>query len=131
MQHPYLSDEACVERLMREYQTHGSICIAYDFDDTVYDFHQKGRKYTEVVELLRRAKAANCYLIVWTGNEDMEMVRAYLADNDIPYDSINENPPFWKGKGRKLYANLYLDDRAGLPSAFYQLERMLDIVSQS
>jgi hypothetical protein len=55
---PYLGDSACILRLVAEYRQHNSVVVAYDFDDTVYDFHKKGRQYTRVVEILRRAKAA-------------------------------------------------------------------------
>ena len=129
MRDPYLSDAACVERLVEEYRRHGSIAIAYDFDDTVYDFHKKGRSYPGLIRLLREAKAAGCYLIVWTGNEDHAFVEGYLRDEDIPYDAINEHPPFYQSASRKVYANLYLDDRAGLASAVHHLEQMLATIA--
>jgi hydroxymethylpyrimidine pyrophosphatase-like HAD family hydrolase len=129
MSDPYLKDDTCVDRLVAEYKQHNSIVIAYDFDDTVYDFHKKGRKYTDVITLLRRAKDAGCYLIVWTGNEDMLLVEDYLRDHSIPFDALNENPSFMAHKtAKKIYANLYLDDRAGLSAAYHQLECMLDLV---
>lgn len=125
----YLDDNACINRLVLEYKKHNSIVIAYDFDDTVYDFHKKGRMYSDVIQLLRRAKNMGCYLIVWTGNSDIVLITKYLNDNNIPFDAINENPPFVVVKGpRKVYANIYLDDRAGLSASYHHLKRMLDIV---
>ncbi|MEC3148107.1 hypothetical protein, partial [Bacillus thuringiensis] len=61
------------------------------------------------------------YLMVYTARRDSELsfVKKYLEENDIPFDSINETPgfiPFTDGK--KLYYNILLDDRAGLPSAY-------------
>lgn len=126
----YLNDHACIDRLLTEYNKHNSIVIAYDFDDTVYDFHKKGRVYIDVICLLQRAKAAGCYLIVWTGNTNTSLITEYLNINNIPYDSINENPPFVVDKGpRKLYANIYLDDRSGLSASYHHLKSMLDIVT--
>jgi len=126
----YLADDNCIARLITEYKKHNSIIIAYDFDDTVYDFHKKGRQYSDVITLLQRAKTAGCYLIVWTGEPDTKLVSEYLNKNNIPFDIINENPPFMIDKNpRKVYANLYLDDRAGLSSACNQLHSMLTAVN--
>ncbi|WP_316771425.1 hypothetical protein [Pedobacter frigiditerrae] len=49
----YLNPFNSSARLIDEYQKYGSIVIAYDFDDTVYDFHKKGRMYNQVIDLLR------------------------------------------------------------------------------
>jgi hydroxymethylpyrimidine pyrophosphatase-like HAD family hydrolase len=127
---PYVNDEECIQRLVREYQTHDSLVVAFDFDDTVYDFHKKGRTYTRVIELLRKALQANCYLIAWTGSEDISFVRLYLTEHAIPFHAINENPPFSKSTSRKIYANIYLDDRAGLSASVYHLEETLNRVEQ-
>ena len=128
MQHPYLSDIACVFRLVDEYKKHGSLVIAYDFDNCVYDYHSKGHNYSEVIELLREAKRLNCYMIVFTTERDLEKVRDFLNTNKIPFDSINENPPFFKSDARKIYFNLLLDDRAGLFSAYTQLKEVINII---
>jgi hypothetical protein len=41
----YLNPENSKNRLIEEYKTHGSLVVAFDFDDTVYDFHKKRRLY--------------------------------------------------------------------------------------
>ncbi|RZL69367.1 MAG: hypothetical protein EOO93_01770 [Pedobacter sp.] len=117
----YLNPSNSSARLMEEYQKYGSIVIAYDFDDTVYDFHKKGRVYSEVINLLTDLKSINCFLICWTGQEDTNFVKSYLIDNSIPFDTVNENPPFYKSTCRKIYANAYLDDRAGLQQVYNEL----------
>lgn len=88
----YLNPSNSSARLIEEYQKYGSIVIAYDFDDTVYDFHKKGRIYTKVIKLLIDLKSINCFLICWTGQEDTDFVKSYLTENNIPFDTINENP---------------------------------------
>jgi hypothetical protein len=97
----YLNSSNSVTRLLQEYNTFKTLVVAFDFDDTVYDFHKKGRFYTDVIELLRELKSINCYLICWTGNENTELVKDYLLTNQIPFDSINENPPFYKSPAEK------------------------------
>lgn len=129
MRHPYLNDDVCVERLLAEYRTHGSLVVAYDYDNTVYDYHHKGQDYGEVVELLRDLKRVGCHLIVFTASEDIPAITKYLKEHDIPYDAINENPPFFQGVSRKIYYNSLLDDRAGFRSAYDQLRTVLDSIT--
>lgn len=128
MQHPYLSDTACIYRLVDEYKKYGSLVIAYDFDNCVFDYHNKGHNYIEVIELLKEAKEINCYMIVFTAEKDLTKVKDFLSSNQLPFDSINENPPFFKSEARKIYFNLLLDDRAGLYSAYIQLKETINII---
>jgi hypothetical protein len=37
----YLNTENSSNRLLVEYNKYGTLVVAYDFDDTVYDFHKK------------------------------------------------------------------------------------------
>jgi len=124
----YLNPENNLNRLVEEYKQHGSLVVAFDFDDTVYDFHKKGRNYPKVIELLRNLKATNNYLICWTGQEDNAFVANYLNENQIPFDAINENPPFRQSTSRKIYANVYIDDRAGLIQTCNELNKLLEII---
>ena len=128
MQHPYLSDTACIYRLVDEYKKYGSLVIAYDFDNCVYDYHFKGHNYIEVIELLKQAKEINCFMIVFTAEKDLEKVKTILTELQLPFDAINENPPFFKSDARKIYFNLLLDDRAGLLSAYEQLKQTINII---
>ncbi len=41
----YLKPGNSRRRLLEEYKRYGSLVIAFDFDDTVYDFHKKGRSW--------------------------------------------------------------------------------------
>lgn len=124
----YLDTQNSVNRLVEEYKQYVTIAVAFDFDDTVYDFHKKGRTYNLVIELLKDLKSINCYLICWTGQTDLTFVESYLTENGIPYDAINENPPFYKSTSRKIYANAYLDDRAGLKQSFDELSALVKLI---
>lgn len=121
----YLEPGNARQRLLDEYRKYGSLVIAFDFDDTVYDFHKKERSYADVVQLLRTLKTKNCFLICWTGQEDLAFVAAYLEEHHIPFDRINENPPFKKSSSKKIYANAYLDDRAGLSQVYNELQYLI------
>lgn len=131
MQHPFLSDTICIYRLVDEYKKYGSLVIAYDFDNTIFDFHSKGHDYSEVAALIKSCRdKINSHLIVFTAEKDLLKVKDFLHSNSIPYDSINENPPFFKSDARKIYFNLLLDDRAGLRSAYFQLKEAINIITQ-
>ena len=116
----YLNYEDCINRLVDEWRLHKKIIIAFDYDDTVFDFHNKGRKYNNVISLLKRCNFAGAYFIVFTccGEDQYDEIYEYLEKNDIPCDKINENMDFIKFTGRKIYYNILLDDRAGLESAY-------------
>jgi hypothetical protein len=125
----YLIPNASFLRLLSEYQKYGSIVVAYDFDNTVFDFHKKGKTYEQVMQLIRDLKDANCYMICFTAATDKKFMLQYLSDNNIPFDAINENPPFFKCDERKIYYNAYLDDRAGLLQVYSELTLLLKIIN--
>lgn len=125
----YLDFKRFYQRLENDYKRFGNLVIAYDFDDTVYDTHKRGATYTQVISLLRRWRPYAKF-IVWTVSppERFDFIRYYLTTNDIPYDTINENihPPDSKiPEARKIYANIYLDDRGGLMTAFTALKTLI------
>ena len=124
----YLQSGSSLERLKQEYVKYGSLVVAFDFDNTVYDFHKKGSTYNNVIELLRKLKEKNCFLICWTANENTGVVVEYLVENNIPYDSVNENPPFFKSNAKKIYHNVLLDDRAGLIQVYTELLELLKFI---
>lgn len=123
----FLDDNNCVSRLFEEWKKYGSLIIAYDFDNTVFDYYKRGDTYEQVIELLRECKRLGFHLTVFTSCNDDRFpeIKEYLTTNDIPFDSINETPDFIPFKGRKVYFNLLLDDRAGLSSAYDQLWKVI------
>lgn len=126
----YLSDHECIERLLNEWEKYGLLVIAYDFDNTVYDYHSRGDKFDNVIELLRKVKRMGCHLVVFTSCDDDRFpdIKKYLTENNIPFDSINETPDFIPFKGRKVYYNWLLDDRAGLSASYRILNEVAELV---
>lgn len=103
---PYLSKVASTARLLNEYERYGSLVVAYDFDNTVFDYFNEDHTYDMVIQLLRDLKSIGCYLICFTANEDTQRIADFLTANDIPFDKINENPPFFTCKAGKIYYNV-------------------------
>ncbi len=115
-------------RLIEQYKTHDRLIIAYDIDDTVRPFHSQS--CGEVQSLIRMAKnILNAYLIVYTSNPNVEDIKYFLDKNNIPYDSINENAPFAVCPGGKVYYNIFLDDKAGLPQTAQTLRDLINLVA--
>lgn len=121
----YLNPENSLARLKREMAMHGALVVAYDFDNTVYDCHKKGWNFNLVIDLLWELKRLGCYLIIFTANEDQTFIKKYCEETEIPYDSINENPPFYQSAARKIYYNVLLDDRAGLAESYHTLKKLI------
>lgn len=121
----YLVPFASQERLIREYEKHGSLIIGFDFDGTVHDYHKTGEKYDMVINLLRELKEINCKLICWTCHRDHEYVKEYLTKNNIPFDGINTDGIDLGYESRKPFFNALLDDRAGLDHVYYELKYLM------
>jgi len=126
----YLTKEHTYQRLLTEYKQYFSLVVAYDFDNTVYDYHQNGWQFPKVIQLLKNLKAIGCHLIIFTANPDEDFVKNYCIEHKIPFDGINENPPFYTANARKIYYNILLDDRAGLAEIYEHLSRLVKQVSK-
>lgn len=124
---PYLNDTICINRLVEEYKKYGSLIVCFDFDSTVFPYSDKSHTFPKMIELLQECKRLGFHLTVFTSCNDDRFpeIKQYLTDNDIPFDSINETPDFIPFKGRKVYYNILLDDRAGLSAAYNILWRVI------
>lgn len=124
---PFMDDRTCIDRLLEEYKKYGSLILAYDFDNTVFDYYKKGYKFHKVINLIRMCKELGFHIVVFTSCNDDRMpeIRKYLNDNDIPFHSINETPEYIPFQGRKIYFSILLDDRSGLNSAYNILETVV------
>lgn len=127
MNDPYTYTEVALNRIIDEYRKYGKIIVAYDFDGTVYDFHNEGCKYPRVMNLLRALRPYAHFVVYSASKEDRyEMIKRYLEDNSLPCDALNENIPGLNiPNGKKLYYNILLDDRAGLREGVEILEQFL------
>ena len=131
MKHPF-NQQACLDRLKEEYDKYGKLIVAFDFDNTIYDFHNNGGDYSEVIELLKECIKLEFDLILFTVDEDpykiSEKIR-WLVSNDLwNYKSSHffvYTSPIFSGS-RKPYYNILLDDRAGLEESYNILKQVVD-----
>ena len=95
--------------------------IAVDFDGTLCEhiFPDIGLPKNNVIDYIRRQAAEGTKIILHTCRENDENGgRKYLSEavewchiRQIPIHAVNENPWVTFG-GRKMYADIYIDDRA-------------------
>lgn len=116
--------EEAYKRLEEDYLKYGSLFIAFDFDDTIFPFKNKGDTCFEVQSLLRKCDKLGFILILFTAREGASLAfsKRFCERIEIKYTFVNENPIM---KTRKPYYNLLLDDKAGLDSTFEILTTLI------
>lgn len=126
----YLDDQQCIDRLVNEWTRYGNLVIAVDFDNTLFDYHSRNDRFDNVISLVRKVHKMGCRVVVFTSCDDSRFpfITQYMKDNDIPFDGINEDAEFIEFKGRKIYFNWLLDDRASLGGAVRILNEACEIV---
>lgn len=94
--------------------------IAMDFDGTLCkeEFPNIGEPISEMIELCKELKNRGYRLILWTCREGiaLEEAVAWCRDKGIVFDAVNDNLPEikkeWNANVRKVYCDLYIDDKA-------------------
>jgi len=99
--------------------------ICFDFDGVIanYDGWKGldvfGKPNWEAVEAMQILKAAGYHIIIWTTRKATPALKAYLARNKIPYDSINSNAHNPPDTSAKPIYHVLIDDRAIQEAAAY------------
>lgn len=92
--------------------------LAIDMDGTLlqYDGWKGDAHYGDPIpgmrEVLQQVREAGWYVVIWTTRGGDGAIRRHLSKHDIPFDYINKNPHGPPGSSPKIFADVYLDDRA-------------------
>ena len=129
---PFLDSATTYHRLYTEYLKHKSLIVALDFDQTINDCHNKGYEFPKVIELIKDCNAVGFRVVIFSGSarERYPAIREHCEKLGIKIDGINEDLIDWHPdksldwSKSKIYYNIFLDDRAGLDSA-YKVLRLL------
>lgn len=126
----YLQANTSYNRLEEEYKKYGKLIFCVDYDDTLYDFHKKGHTYDDIVQLLKRWESYS-EVIIFTGNgeEKYPEIERHLNEHGIKYKGINCDSSI-AVNGRKVYANVYIDDRAGLLQIYSELLTLITKIEE-
>ena len=128
--HKTLKKNYPLQKLLNQYHKFGSLIVAYDFDDTVCDY-QTHEPIFENIKLLQELKPY-CKFMCYTAHTDSELIeiRKFLKDNDIPFDTINEQIGDRFFGNKKLYFNVLLDDKVGIREVRKTLKNFLKKVKK-
>ena len=100
--------------------------VAVDFDGTLSldsQYPNIGRFNTPLYEALMKLRGIGWSIVLWTCREGKELKEAveWCKMNGLEFDAVNKNPPEVPFKSRKVVADMYIDDRAYMPTtAFYK-----------
>ena len=100
--------------------------VAVDFDGTLSldaKYPNIGHFNTPLYEALMKLRGIGWSIVLWTCREGKELKEAvvWCANNGLEFDAINENPSHVPFKSRKVVADMYIDDRAYMPTTtFYK-----------
>ena len=115
-----------IDRLIQEWTQHGKIIIGVDFDDTISPWKMNDNDtYNRVIDLLKIAKQTGAYIVIFSACDEnrYDDIKKYCKESGLDIDAINKNPidlPY--GRNNKIYANIFIDDRAGLNESLTILE---------
>ena len=109
-----------VDRLRKEWEQHGKIIIAVDYDDTISPWKWTKEELQDTVTVIKEAQLVGAYVVIFTAcaPDRYTEISEYTKSLGIRVDAINQNPidmPY--GNSNKIYANIFLDDRGGLEEA--------------
>lgn len=104
---------------MSDFSKEGLI-IAVDFDGTIVEdkYPEIGEPYTQTIKFLKDSKEQGHKLILWTCRTGAELDEAIQACRSfgLEFDAVNDNLPEiqekYQDNARKVYADIYYDDKA-------------------
>lgn len=124
-----------LQRLVSEWVKHERLIIAVDYDDTLVAWALEGPELVARIDrtraLLKNCVALGARVIVHTASapERYAEIEVNCRALGLVVEGINVNLPGLKyGNSGKPYANIYLDDRAGLDQALDLLSAAYEIM---
>lgn len=120
----YSNRKMVLDRLIKEKEEHGSIVIALDFDNTIYDYHNIGMNFSNVIDPIKRAMELGDKVFIFTANNDHNLVKRVTKEVFGVELPINEGPLDHLFGGRKPFYSILIDDRAGLDSTLRTLNEL-------
>lgn len=102
--------------------------IAVDFDGTLVEnkWPEIGEPKWEVINYICAEKVKGAKIILWTNRRGKPLIDAinFCHEVEIELDAVNEDIPevveYFGKSTRKIFADIYLDDRAINPKDFVE-----------
>lgn len=62
--------------MVNEYNKYqGKLVVAFDFDNTIFDYHNDGGDYSGVISLLKECSEEGFIMVLFTSNEDEDRLK--------------------------------------------------------
>ncbi len=105
--------------------------VAVDFDGTIVEeaWPKIGKAKPEMISLLKSLKKRGHTIILWTCRygEDLEKAIIFCEKYGIEFDAVNQGVDDFMGESPKIYADIYIDDRAlGVKDQKKIMKRLLE-----
>lgn len=125
------------------YLKHKSLIVAFDFDNTVFDYHKKSVDYSLIIDLIKECDRLKFPLLCLTSNTGnrLKFIEYYLKEvlEILGIHSLDINNQYRNGKYplyiidpesfTKPYFNILLDDKAGLVESYNRLRKLVDKIN--
>lgn len=121
-------------RLATEWLKNGKIIIACDLDDTIIPYNDEIKDNCQkMVDLILGCQEEGIIFLINTARSErqLENAKKQVEKLGIVVHGVNKMHPDWDkpyGLNRKLYANIFLDDRGGFWDSYWILKNSLTIV---
>lgn len=111
--------------------------IAVDFDGTLAkdEYPNIGEANLELFEAIAEFKTQGWKIVLWTCRDGEQLFKAvhFCLQHGLTFDAVNENiaevKHLFNNDTRKIYANLYIDDKARTP--FYPCNMEYGVIERS
>lgn len=125
----FYNSEYLVKDLIRRYYELGTVIVAVDFDDTIFNYRKDPTKdFKPVHDLLIRAKQLGFKLVIYTARNSSrwDEVIHFCNSINLEIDGLNEDVvELIEPTSGKIYYNILLDDKAGLWEACNVLSKVV------
>lgn len=71
---PYLNNDLVFYRLKDTLLKYGKLIVAFDFDDTLFDYYNMGSEYPKLIELLKRCKKLGFVMMLYTSRANDKLL---------------------------------------------------------
>ena len=110
--------------------------IAVDFDGTLCEnkFPEIGEPKKDILDAVKKLRQQGNKIILWSCRSGQPLIRAVMwcAEQGLLFDAVNENLPEiierYGGDTRKIWADIYLDDKNGVIGYGKPLTTPLDVI---
>ena len=123
------------DRLKKDYEKHGSLIVATDYDNTINDYHRTGLDCSPIINLLRDCSDLGFAIILFTvtenGHQEARAKFLHCRELGLTSGKFTTNKCLLFDESPKPYYNVLLDDRAGIKQAYDALRKLVDKIKET